>query len=172
MGDVTGLNVLCLASGGGQQSVAFALLGSQVTVFDLSDTQLERDTTAAEHYGLSIRTVQGDMRDLTCFDDDGFDVVYQAFSLNFVPDVRPVHAEVARVLRPEGLYRLEWSNPFTQTIDDAVWTGKGYLLKHPYVDGQRDQRDLPNMGRDWTGRRHTQDRGAQGVCPRIQHDAE
>ena len=98
MGDVSTLDVLCLASGGGQQSVAFALLGSQVTVFDLSDTQLERDRAAAKHYGISTETVQGDMRDLGCFDDDSFDIVYQAFSLNFVPDVRPVHAEVARVL--------------------------------------------------------------------------
>jgi hypothetical protein len=40
---VDGKQVLCLASGGGQQSAAFGLLGAQVTVFDLSETQLERD---------------------------------------------------------------------------------------------------------------------------------
>ena len=136
MGDVTELRALCLAAGGGQQSVAFALLGAHVTVFDLSDTQLGRDRLAAEHYGMSIEIVQGDMRDLDCFDDDAFDIVYQAYSLNFVPDVRPVHAEVARVLQPGGLYRLEWGNPFTQMVDEAGWTGNGYLLGHPYIDGR------------------------------------
>jgi len=35
--DVAGKKVLCLASGGGQDSVAFGLLGAQVTVMDLSD---------------------------------------------------------------------------------------------------------------------------------------
>ena len=35
--DVTGKNVLCLASGGGQDSVAFGLLRAKVTVLDLSD---------------------------------------------------------------------------------------------------------------------------------------
>ena len=41
------MDVLCLAAGGGQQSVAFALLGANVTVFDLSETQLEHDRLAA-----------------------------------------------------------------------------------------------------------------------------
>lgn len=36
--NVEGQRVLCLASGGGQDSVAFGLLGADVTVFDLSDT--------------------------------------------------------------------------------------------------------------------------------------
>ena len=65
--DVAGKKVLCLASGGGQDSVAFGLLGATVTVLDLSDVQLERDRQAAEHHGLSTATLQGDMRDLSAF---------------------------------------------------------------------------------------------------------
>src|SRR4051812_30349015 len=60
IGDVRGKQVLCLASGGGQQSVAFALLGAEVTVYDLCDKQLERDRQAAAHYGISLRVIQGD----------------------------------------------------------------------------------------------------------------
>ena len=37
------VTVLCLACGGGQQSVALALLNANVTVFDLSEGQLDRD---------------------------------------------------------------------------------------------------------------------------------
>jgi hypothetical protein len=40
-------DVLCLASGGGQQSVAFGLLGARVTVLDLTEGQLEGDRKAA-----------------------------------------------------------------------------------------------------------------------------
>ena len=38
-----GKQVLCLASGGGQQSIGFALLGAQVTVVDFSEEQLKKD---------------------------------------------------------------------------------------------------------------------------------
>ena len=90
MGDVAGKRVLCLAASGGQQAVAFALLGAAPTVFDLSDVMLERDRAAAAHYKVAIGIEQGDMRDLSRFDTDAFDLVYQAYSINFVPDVRPV----------------------------------------------------------------------------------
>ena len=144
-GDLEGMDVLCLAAGGGQQSVAFALLGANVTVFDLSETQLERDRLAAAHYGLRIDTVQGDMRNLSGFTDDGFDVVYQSYALNFVPDVAPVHREVARVVRAGGLYHLNWNNPFTQTVDEATWNGTGYLLSLPYENG----RELTHLFPHW-----------------------
>ncbi len=137
LGDVAGARVLCLASGGGQQSAAFALLGADVTVVDLSHTQIERDRITAAHYGLPVTAVQGDMRDLSRFEPASFDLVYHAYSINFVPDVRPVHRQVARVLRPGGHYRMEWANPFTQTVDDASWNGEGYLLKHPYLNGRQ-----------------------------------
>src|SRR5690349_17475888 len=74
LGEIAGKDVLCLASGGGQQSAAFALLGATVTVLDLSETQLARDQEAARHYNLPITIHQGDMRDLSRFADRAFDV--------------------------------------------------------------------------------------------------
>jgi len=135
LGDVAGRDVLCLASGGGQQSVAFALLGARVVVLDLSPTQLERDRVAAAHYGVEVRTVLGDMRDLACFEPASFDVVWQAYSINFVPDAVVVFREVARVLRPGGLYRMMCANPFVFGLEESDWTGEGYLLRYPYVQG-------------------------------------
>jgi SAM-dependent methyltransferase len=146
MGDVTGKKVLCLAGGGGQQSVAFALLGAEVTIFDLSDRQLERDRAAAAHYNLQINTVQGDMRDLSSFADDSFDLVWQAYSLNFIPDPPKVFHEVSRVLRLDGLYRLEYFNPFTQLVDPEEWNGESYPLKHPYFGPA----ELTEMFPHWT----------------------
>ena len=37
IGDARGLDVLCLAAGGGQQTAAFGLLGANVTCIDLSE---------------------------------------------------------------------------------------------------------------------------------------
>jgi SAM-dependent methyltransferase len=134
LGDVTGSSVLCLGAGGGQQSAAFALLGAEVTVFDISEAQLERDRQAAAHYGKSVRTVQGDMRDLSALSPAAFDLVYQPFSIGYVPDATVVFAQVARVLRPGGIYFLACDNPFFCGMSATDWNGEGYVLKAPYQD--------------------------------------
>jgi SAM-dependent methyltransferase len=140
MGEVRGQRVLCLAGGGGQQSVAFGLLGAQVTVLDLAPTQLERDREALAHYGLRATLLEGDMRDLSRFEAASFDVVWHAHSIVFVPDVRPVFDGVRRVLRPGGLYHLAWNNPFTMAASD-LWNGDGYLLRRRYGDGPVELED-------------------------------
>lgn len=133
--DFSRKDVLCLAGGGGQQSAALALLGANVTVLDFSKTQLERDQQAARHYKISIRTVQRDMSDLSVFERESFDIVWHAHSLNFIPHIKPVFSEVARVLRKNGLYHLHCWNPFTHDISEEEWNGEGYPLKLPYIDG-------------------------------------
>lgn len=136
-GDLAGKRVLCLAGGGGQQSAAFALLGATVTVFDLSEAQLERDRLIAAHYGLPITVTQGDMRDLSGFGDASFDVVFQPYALNFVPDARAVFAEVARVLVRGGTYNLQCANPYAVGVTNRSWNGTGYTLRGTYRDGEQ-----------------------------------
>ncbi|MCP4547434.1 MAG: class I SAM-dependent methyltransferase [bacterium] len=136
--DLTGKRVLCLASGGGQQSAVLSLLGAEVTVFDLCEAQLDGDRQAAAHYGYGIETVQGDMRDLSVLTPDSFDLVYQAISLVFVPDLLTVYREVVRVLKPGGLYRSGHGNPGTILIDPESWTGRGYVAHAPHERGLID----------------------------------
>jgi SAM-dependent methyltransferase len=135
LGTVAGKDVLCLAGGGGQQSVAFALLGAKVTVVDLSEAQLDRDRAAAAHVGVDITILQGDMRDLSPIGAATFDIVYHPYSLGFVPDANVVFQQVARVLRPGGLYYFMCANPFFLGLSEKDWNGAGYTLKHPYIDG-------------------------------------
>lgn len=142
--DVHQKSVLCLASGGGQNSVAFGLLGADVTVQDLSEVQLSRDREAALHYGFPIRTVQGDMRDLSVFSDNQFDVVWQPYSLNYSPEVEPVFREAARILKPGGIYHVTFANPFAQAIQGESWDGKGYPLRGLYTDGEDISRYYPH----------------------------
>jgi ubiquinone/menaquinone biosynthesis C-methylase UbiE len=135
LGRLAGKEVLCLAGGGGQQAVAFALNGARVTVFDLSEGQLERDWEAARHYGYLVSTVPGDMRDLSVFDPASFDLVSQPYSLNFVPDCREVFAQVARVLRPGGLYSFWAANPFAAGLGTHAWNGHAYEVNLLYEQG-------------------------------------
>jgi SAM-dependent methyltransferase len=141
--DVSGKKVLCLASGGGQDSAAFGILGADVTVLDLSDVQLERDQQAAAHHGYPLKTCQGDMRDLSIFPSETFDIVWQVYSLNFVPSVTPVFRGVQRVLKTGGYYLVQFANPFVMTVDEEAWDGAAYPLKHLYTDGENINQYYP-----------------------------
>jgi SAM-dependent methyltransferase len=136
--DVEGKDVLCLASGGGQQSAVFGLLGARVTVVDLVEGQLDGDRKAAAHYGYEVTTIRADMRDLSYLDDESFDLVYQATSMGYVPDVREVYSQVARLLRSGGLYRADASDPGVAFVDD--WDGKGYSITRPFAE-RTDRRE-------------------------------
>jgi SAM-dependent methyltransferase len=130
LADVEGKDVLCLASGGGQQSAVFSLLGARVTVVDLAEGQLEGDRKAAAHYGYDVTTFHADMRDLSCLPDQAFDLVYGT-GLCYVPDVHQVYAGVARVLRTDGLFRVDFGQP---AVHFTAWDGEGYRITRPYAE--------------------------------------
>lgn len=101
---VAGLNVLCLASGGGWQSILYAAAGANVTVVDLSESMLKLDAREAKRRRFQIQTVQASMDDLTMFADESFDIVHQPVSTCYVPDLKPVYAGIARSPQPWFVY--------------------------------------------------------------------
>ncbi|MBU1701301.1 MAG: class I SAM-dependent methyltransferase [Candidatus Eisenbacteria bacterium] len=149
--NVEGKEVLCLASGGGQQSAVFGLLGAHVHVVDLSPEQLEGDRKAAKHYGYPIVTIEADMRRLSILENESIDLIYQAISLPFVPDARDVYREAARLLKPEGRYRVGHCNPATYGVDPTFWNGEFHKIKTPYHGGgegagQRTRASMDRLG--------------------------
>ena len=130
--DLAGAAILCLASGGGQQGPVLAAAGADVTVFDNSPAQLARDDEVAAREGLPIRTVLGDMRDLTAFAGASFDVVFNPVSNVFCPDLAPVWQESFRVLRPGGLLLAGFLNPDIFIFDVAVLDEREeFVVRHP-----------------------------------------
>ncbi len=111
------LNVLCLASGGGQQAPVLAAAGARVTVLDNSPRQLEQDRLVADRDSLSITTVQGDMADLSRFPDGSFELIVHPVSNSFVPDVIPVWKESFRVLSSAGALLAAFTNPLVYLFD-------------------------------------------------------
>lgn len=113
-----GLKVLCLASGGGQQAPVLAAAGADVTVVDISRKQLDKDELVARRDGLNIKTVQGDMNDLSEFQNEEFDLIVHPVSNLFVKDVRPVWKEASRVLKNNGIMISGFTNPLLFIFDD------------------------------------------------------
>ncbi len=136
-GDVKGKDILCLASGGGQQAPILAAAGARVTSFDNSAKQLQQDRFVAERDGLSIRLEQGDAADLSRFDDNSFDLIFNPCSNLFMPDLTPVWSECYRVLRPGGQLLVGIIKPEVFIFDRASEENEGILrVRHslPYSD--------------------------------------
>ncbi len=135
--DIRGLDILCLASGGGQQAPTFAAAGAHVTVLDNSPKQLERDRFVAERDGLEIVTIEGDARDLSMLADESFDLVFHPVSNLFIPEIRPVWREAFRVLRHGGILLTGFNNPVLYAFPYDALDGKEPLTvkyKLPYTD--------------------------------------
>ncbi|MGH3409434.1 MAG: class I SAM-dependent methyltransferase [Streptosporangiaceae bacterium] len=141
---LAGADVLCLASGGGQQGPVLAAAGATVTVLDNSPRQLGRDEEVAAREGLAIRTVLGDMRDLSALADASFDVVVNPVSNVFCPDLAPVWHESFRVLRPGGILLTGFMNPDVFIFDQAAVDRGELVVRHqiPYstLDLDEDER--------------------------------
>ena len=146
-------SVLCLASGGGQQGPILAAAGAQVTVFDNSPRQLEQDRHVAARDGLHLRTVEGDMRDLSCFPDETFDLIVHPVSNTFVPEVKPVWREAYRVLRAGAYLLAGFDNPVVQLFDDAAYERGELVVANalPYSDAESlSAEDLAQRRREGT----------------------
>lgn len=141
LNNVANKDVLCLASGGGQQSAIFGLLNANVTVIDLSERQLENDKLAANHYGYKVSTFQGDMCDLSFLSNNSYDLVYQPPSMGYIHDINKVYSNVSRILRPGGLYRVDAQNPQSRFTHRLSWNGEGYLISEPYSTKKKQRAD-------------------------------
>ena len=134
--NMAGLDLLCLACGGGQQGPIFSAAGARVTVLDNSPRQLNQDRAVAEREQLELTTIEGDMADLSIFANQSFDLVFHPVSNVFVPDIRPVWHEAYRVLRLGGTLLTGFMNPAFY-IFDATLAEQGKLevrYSLPYSD--------------------------------------
>lgn len=164
--DVAGLRVLCLAAGGAKHSVLFALAGAETTVIDISPAMLELDRQAAAERNLKIRVIEGSMGDMPMFEEAEFDLVIQPVSTCYVPDILAVYREVARVLKPGGLYISQHKQP--QSLQAALRPiGVGYLVQERYYrSGPLPQIDTVNPVREVGAREflHRWDDLLGGLC--------
>lgn len=147
-GDIRGWNVLCLAAGGGWQSILYASAGANVTVVDLSPGMLRLDEREAARRKLAVRPVETSMDDLSMLDEAAFDLVHQPVSTCYVPHVEAVYREVARVLKDDGLYISQHKTPTSLQITHRT-------DRHQYVIGQEYYHEGPLPNSEDTSYRET-----------------
>ena len=135
-GTIVGANVLCLASGGGQQGPILAAAGANVTVLDNSPAQLAQDQHVASRDALKIRLELGQMEDLSRFSDSMFDLIVHPVSNLFTPNVRRVWQEGFRMLRRGGSLLAGFANPANYLFDARALEKGSLLIRHalPYSD--------------------------------------
>lgn len=133
---LSGAEILGLACGGGQQGPILAALGANVTIFDQSPAQLANDIEVANREGLHLRTMEGDMRDLSQFPDKSFDLIFHPVSNVFCPNIQPVWNESFRVLRDGGTLLAGFANPVYYLFGTTLEEQKKLKIRYkiPYSD--------------------------------------
>ena len=148
-GDIRGKRLLCLAAGGGRQGPIYASAGAEVTVVDLSPAMLELDRAVAAERGFNLRTIEASMDHMPSLERAEFDIVIHPVSTCYVPDVRPVYAEVARVLRPAGLYISQHKQPASMQSGIRPHSDGKYRIEAPYYfDQPLPKSSEPNLIRE------------------------
>jgi SAM-dependent methyltransferase len=130
-----GLEVLCLAAGGGKHGPLYAAAGARVTVVDLSPVMLELDRQVARERRIDLEIIQGSMDDLGMLAAGRFDLVVHPVSSCYLPDVGRMFRAVARVTKAGGLYVSQHKSP--QSLQASLEPGVGgrYELLHPSGSG-------------------------------------
>jgi ubiquinone/menaquinone biosynthesis C-methylase UbiE len=109
-----GQQVLDVAAGNGNATLAAARRWADVTSTDYVAALLERARERAAAERLSITWQEGDAEHLP-FTDESFDVVLSTFGVMFTPNQEQAARELLRVCRPGG------------TIGLANWTPDGFI---------------------------------------------
>ena len=137
-----GLEVLCLAAGGGKHGPLYAAAGGRVTVLDCSPAMLALDRAVAAERRIDYAIVQGSMDDLSMFAAGRFDLVIHPVSSCYLPEIGRGFQEVARVIRPGGLYVSQHKSPASLQSSLEPGPDGRYRLLHP-VAGQQAGGPLP-----------------------------
>jgi len=107
-----GDEVVDVACGSGNTSLAAVRAGARVTGVDITPRMLEMAIHAAAREGVSITWLEGDAQALPLA-DSSFDVALSTFGVMFAPDQERAAWELVRVVRPDG------------RIGVTAWTDEG-----------------------------------------------
>jgi SAM-dependent methyltransferase/ADP-ribose pyrophosphatase YjhB (NUDIX family) len=128
VGDVSGLRVIVLGCGGGQDCIVLAKQGAQVIGIDLSDKQIEYGRRLAEREGVLVTLLQGSVEELKGIEDESQDLALSVQALNYSERADRALAAAFRVLRPDSPFVFSLHHPFDACLEDGPPYGvvRGY----------------------------------------------
>jgi ubiquinone/menaquinone biosynthesis C-methylase UbiE len=144
------IRILDAGCGAGRYSVEFARMGSNVTLLDISDEQLRIAKSKLAERNLERQVsgyIQGDIRDLSMFPDQHFDVVvcYGA-PLSYVLEGRETAvSEFHRVLKQGGVLAVSVNSRWGVFRSFLGWNIQGFFNRpeYWYIDSIITTGDLP-----------------------------
>jgi SAM-dependent methyltransferase len=117
LGEVKGKAVLELGCGAAQWSIFLVGRGARPIGLDLSAKQLSHARRLMGEFGASVPVVQGSATALS-FSPEAFDVVFCDHGAMSFADPDHTVPEVARVLRPGGLFAFSMTTPLVEVCVD------------------------------------------------------
>jgi SAM-dependent methyltransferase len=133
LGEVAGRRVLEVGCGAAMCSRWLRVQGAEPVALDLSGRMLRHAAAAAARTGVAVPLVQADAQRLP-FAAGSFHLACTAFgAVPFVADSAAVMREVARVLRPGGVWVFATTHPLRWVFPDDPGPA-GLVARTPYFD--------------------------------------
>ena len=148
LGDVRDKDILEFGCGAAQWSIALARAGARLVGLDLSDRQLEHARRLMAEAGVSFPLVHASAESVP-LPDASFDIVFCDHGAMTFADPYLTVPEVARLLRPGGLFAFSHASPILMIswALDAERAGDrlvhDYFGMHAFDDGETIDFNLP-----------------------------
>ncbi|NIO44242.1 MAG: methyltransferase domain-containing protein, partial [Candidatus Aenigmarchaeota archaeon] len=118
LGNVKGKKILEIGCGGGQCSIAFAKQGAKVIGIDISEEQLKFAKNLAKKEKVKIKFIRSNIENLKQIKSKSQDIVFSAFALQYVKNLKKCLKEVFRVLKNKGIFVFSLDHPFFDILDN------------------------------------------------------
>jgi SAM-dependent methyltransferase len=134
LGDLSGVKVLDLGCGGGENAVAMARAGAEVVALDISARQMARAVRMAASAAVKIEWRCGDMDDPMPWEGLRIDLVLSAYALPYSHHPDEVLARCHAALRPGGALVIALDHPLRSCFWDAEEGEVGVIPQRSYWD--------------------------------------
>jgi ubiquinone/menaquinone biosynthesis C-methylase UbiE len=134
LGNIKEKKILEIGCGGAQCGIAMAKKGAKVIGIDISEKQLEFARELAKKNKANVTFYQGDVRKLNQIKSKSQDIVFSAWALFYIDDLKSCFKEVHRVLKPNGVFVLSMPHPIYFTLNPkTLKLEKSYFKTGKYV---------------------------------------
>jgi SAM-dependent methyltransferase len=138
LGDLAGMKILHLQCHFGQDSIALARHGAEVTGIDLSDDAIAKANELANACGQSVKFICCDIYELPNHLNETFDIVFTSYgTIGWLPDLDKWANVIQYFLKPGGQFIFADFHPSVWMFDDDFkYVSYNYFNDGPIIETQ------------------------------------